>query len=55
MQTYGEILAMIGRACDNFFYAGTENIHKEIVESATKIYIKEMELNFEKKRINNDL
>ena len=55
MQTYSEILAMVIKACDTHFYTGTKDIHKEILESATKIYIKKMELDFEKKRINNDL
>ena len=55
MQTYGEILAMVTKACSTHLYTGTKDIHKEILESATKIYIKNMELDFEKKRINNDL
>ena len=50
MKTYGEILLMVRKACDNYFYTGARDIHAEVVESATKIYIKQMELDFEKEK-----
>ena len=55
MKTYGEILLMIRKACDNCFSVEAKDIHAEIIESATKIYIKQMELDFEreKARIKN--
>ena len=50
MQTYSEILSMITKACDIYFNTGSKNLHAEIVESATKIYTKQMELNFEREK-----
>ena len=50
MQTYSEILAMITKACDICFYTGSKCIRTEIVESATKIYTKQMELDFEREK-----
>lgn len=50
MQTYSEILSMITKACDIYFHTGSKNLYTEIVESATKIYIKQMELNFKREK-----
>lgn len=50
MKTYGEILLIIRKACDDSFCVGAKDIHAEVVESATKIYIKQMELDFEREK-----
>ena len=41
---------MITKACNTNFYTGVKDIHAEIVENATKIYIKQMELDFEREK-----
>ena len=41
---------MITKACNTNFYTGAKDIHAEILESATKIYIRQMELDFEREK-----
>ena len=44
--TFNDIVSIITSACKNNFYNGTgyDNMHVKIIESATNIYIKQMEI-----------
>lgn len=48
--TYKEILRMISNSADNYFFNGLndDGMRKTIVECATNVYIKQMELEKEK-------
>lgn len=52
--TYAEIFKMIIEPCGTYFYAGCKDVHKEVVESATKIYIKQMELEFAREKLEKE-
>lgn len=52
--TYKEIFKMIIESCGKHFYAGTKDLHKEVVENATKIYIKQMELDFAREKLEKE-
>ena len=49
MRTYKEILNDVANACGNVFYNGYKDIHAELVEAATKIYIAELQIDYCKK------
>lgn len=53
-QTYLQIVSMITNSCD-IFYKGTnyDGIHLKILECATQIYIKQMELAVKEKEEKN--
>lgn len=40
--TYKEIVRMIGNACNDEFYSGVKDLKATIIESATQIYIAQM-------------
>lgn len=53
--TYNDILMMVGKACQNSFSNGMTDISKNtIVENATKIYIKQMELDFAREKLEKE-
>lgn len=52
--TYAEIFKMIVEPCVEHFYAGAKDVHKEVVENATKIYIKQMELEFAREKLEKE-
>lgn len=45
MRTFEEILRDIAKSCDHVLYAGYKNNYKEVIESATKIYLAELRSN----------
>ena len=52
--TYEEIFKMITGSCGEHFDTGSKDVHKEVVESATKIYIKQMELDFAREKLKKE-
>lgn len=52
--TYDEIFKMVKESCERRFYTGCKELHKEIVENATKIYIKQMELDFAREKLEKE-
>lgn len=43
MRTYEEILRDVARSCDSVLYRGYKDNYAEVIESATKIYIAELQ------------
>ena len=53
MRTYEEILKELIHACAQNFYNGCHEVRKELIESATKIYIAELEADTYNKNKND--
>ena len=41
-KSYDEIMQMIIKACNNYFYSGVKDEKKAVIECATQIYIAQM-------------
>lgn len=50
MRSYKQIMIEIHNACCSVWNSGSNEVKAEVVESATKIYLKELELEFIEKK-----